>query len=103
MRPVQVDVIPVERINTPYTREELVARATALLGQPFKHLPGNPPEHQVLGEFAGVKIRVEAVEQLFNDWELMCDVYGPDAWASIPHDEFENAVLALARRLYGVA
>ena len=95
-----ITIVRFEQIKTPYTREEVVRRAEALVGQPFKHLPGNPPEHKVIAELQGKKLRVSDVEQIYNDWALMSSVYGPDAWDSVPHESVEIDALAIARLMY---
>ncbi len=82
------------------TREEVLRRASAQTGA-FKHLPGNPPPHKVLAEIDGHKVRVEEIEMIYNDTELMEAVYGLGCHDKIDHPDSPMAkARALARKLY---
>lgn len=97
-----VTITRFEDIKTPYTRQQVVQRMEGLIGRPFKHLPGNPAGHQVMAVLSdGWKLRASDAEQLYNDWELFCAVYGPDAWDSVFHSPQEIEALPIVCALYG--
>lgn len=78
----------------------------SLKGTPFKRLPGEPPEHRVVGELTdGFKVRAHAVEMVWNDSFLMDAIEGDGTYEKlVTGDGSRNAeVLALAKRLYGGA
>jgi hypothetical protein len=64
-------------VYRPNTTEEGARRAAraefaAKNKFPFRHLPGNPPPHKIaLVTTDGTKVRVEAVEMVYNDMLLM--------------------------------
>jgi hypothetical protein len=61
-------------------RKKRLERAESLVGIPFLQLPGKPPQHQVcFVSREGVKVRVEAVEMVFNDALLMDAINGWEA------------------------
>jgi len=61
----------VYRPKTEAEAQRRVERSKCLQGLPFLHLPDNPPQHRILFEFHGVKVRVSNVEMVFNDALLM--------------------------------
>jgi hypothetical protein len=70
------------------TREEVLERAERLLGSPFKSLPGNPPDHHVVGRFSdGTRITVQMVEMIMNDAWLMDSLHGAGEYARTTKQE----------------
>ena len=82
-----------------------VERGRKLIGQPFIHLPGNPRQHKVLEKIDGIKIRVEAVEMVWNDMHLIDYVCDEKGHYRKDLEEENNTlqlkVLDLAEKLYG--
>lgn len=56
---------------------QVKSRIEALAGQfQFKHLPGNPAPHRIVGEVKDFKVRAEVAEMVWNDKILMDLVFG---------------------------
>lgn len=89
------------------TNEERLKRADAYRGTPFKRLPGDPPQHKVLGALAdGFIVRVSVVEMVWNDMLLMNAIEGDGTYEALyPLDDNggcpQRQILELARKLYG--
>ena len=72
------------------------------IGLPFVLIPGIPPDHTIAGEtYEGVKLRVGAVQMVWNDMLLMDAISGIGTYArtALP---LELACIEVAERLYGV-
>jgi hypothetical protein len=83
------------------SREEIVRRAKERIGTPFRHLPGNPPDHKIMGELPdGRKVSARALEMVYNDMLLMDYCYGEGYYARI-NTPGQVAILEMAKRLYG--
>jgi hypothetical protein len=66
---------------------------------PFVCLPGRPAGHIVVGEMSnGEKIRVEAIEQVFNDMLLVDSLKGAGYFKR--YAKRNEELLAMAERLY---
>ena len=74
----------------------------AMVGRPFVLLPGNPPDHVVLGESKrdGHKIRCAGVMTVWNDMLLVDAVEGPGTYL-IRAGQREAEYLEVAERHYG--
>lgn len=89
---------------------EKKAKIDAQIGKPFVRLPGEPSQHKVVGETSdGFKVRVAAVEMVWNDALLMNAIEGDGTYEGLyPLDENggiggrQRQILELARKLYGV-
>ena|SRR5216684_6688085 len=83
-----------------YSRFEVVKRIESRVGEPFEHIPGNPPSHHVLMELEnGTRIRVEDVEMVYNDAKLMNYGYGDGVYEANV-SPLELRIFELARELY---
>lgn len=95
------------RYKPPPSEEEgkrRTERANQLIGQPFVHLPGKPPQHKVLADIDGLKIRVETVEMVWNDKNFIDYVCGEGHYRKDLEQESNASqlkVLDLAESLYG--
>jgi hypothetical protein len=72
------------------------------IGLPFVLIPGMPPDHVIAGEtHEGVKLRVGAVQMVWNDMLLMDAIQGPGTYvgSALP---LELACIEVAERLYRV-
>lgn len=95
----------VYRPKTDAEGERRWKRMESLVGTPFERLPGEPPQHKVIGRTSdGIPIRVQDVEMVFNDAALMDQIsdYGTDG--PLYRDtikETQREVYELAIKLYG--
>lgn len=98
----------VEAVTDGLSPEQLKARAdkaefVASTGGPWLPLPGNPPEHKIVGNLKSGK-RVSAIMAgfVYNDACLLDEICGPGTYERImPMEECE--ILQLARAIYGAA
>ena len=66
----------------------------------FQKLPGNPPQHKVVGKLSdGTKIRVGAIEMVWNDYLFIDAVKGSGTYEA-GADANNRKALTLARALY---
>ncbi len=71
----------------------------SVCNRPFVCLPGRPAGHIVVGEMSnGEKVRVEAIEQVFNDMLLVDSIKGAGYFKR--YNRRNEELLAMAERLY---
>lgn len=86
------------------TGAEAAAIAESLIGIPYKHLPGNPAQHKVMGRCSdGSPITVSDLEMTMNDaWSIdSCHGIGTYAAITQENDHFNHEALPVAIKLYG--
>ena len=85
-------IIEAQRGNA---REQL----RAITKRPFVVLPGHPAGHIVVGEMSnGEKVRVEAIEQVFNDMLMVDSIKGAGYFKR--YNRRNEELLTMAERLY---
>lgn len=92
---IQDEVRNVALDATPEQQE----KARSLIGQPFFHLPGNPPQDKVLAIIDGYEIQTDLVEMVWNDKCFVDAVFGEGHYRSISSAS-QIKVLELAENLY---
>lgn len=72
----------------------------SLIGKPFMTLPGNPPDHKVMGTVNGFPVRVKEAEQMFNDMLLIDATQGPNSYFGSLSTSQARAVFSFVMGLY---
>lgn len=85
-----------------FTPREIASRAERLVGTPYKRLPGDLPEHKVLGiTSSGKTITVADVEAVMNDAFLIDACRGPGEYSRL--DAGNDARSRIQREIYEFA
>lgn len=85
----------------PRTLEQIQAACRERMGEPFKRLPGNPPDDSMAGMLEdGALVPVAGVEMVWNDCETINAIHGPGVYEEIVAGSNEEKILELAKKLY---
>lgn len=91
----------VERAPSEAEGQRRADKAASLVGTPFKHLPGNPPQDQIVFTTTDrTPVPVSAVEMVWNDAWLIDQCCGEGHYAKINAGRREAEVFAFAKRAY---